>query len=181
MNVFILCTGRCGSTTYIKACSHITNFTSAHESRTRYLGDERFNYPERHIEADNRLAWLLGRLERAYGDDAYYVHLTRNTYDTATSFVKRYHSGIIRAYRGSGILMGLPENINPISVALDYCDTVNMNISAFLKDKSRKMTVQIERGQNDFTDFCSWIGAEVHMDNALSEFETQYNASYQPM
>jgi len=119
MNVFVLNTGRCGSTTFIKACNHITNFSCAHESRAGILGEEHFDYPENHIEADNRLSWLLGRLERAYGDDAIYVHLKRNENDTAHSFTLRYQAGIIKAYRAPGILMGLPEETDHMSVCLD--------------------------------------------------------------
>ena len=105
MNVFVLCTGRCGSTTFARACSHIENFGVAHESRCAQLGDSRFAYPENHIEVDNRLSWLLGRLDRAYGDDAFYVHLRRPDQQVAASFLNRYRGGIIRAYRGEGILM----------------------------------------------------------------------------
>ena len=100
MNIFILNTGRCGSTTFIQACKHITNFSCAHESRTAILGKERMDYPDDHIEADNRLSWLLGRLDKKYGDDPFYVHLKRNENDTARSFTRRYSSGIIKAYRG---------------------------------------------------------------------------------
>ena len=63
MNIFILNTGRCGSTTFIKACEHIKNYTCAHESLLTEIGAQRFNYPQDHIEADNRLSWLLGRLD----------------------------------------------------------------------------------------------------------------------
>jgi len=41
MNVFVLNTGRCGSTTFSKACQHVSNFTSQHESRVGLLGDAR--------------------------------------------------------------------------------------------------------------------------------------------
>ena len=102
MNVFVLNTGRCGSTTFTKACKHITNYTSEHESRAGMLGKKHFNYPGNHIETDNRLCWFLGRLDEAYGNDAYYVHLKRNTKDVASSFAKRYSGGIMRAYRGEG-------------------------------------------------------------------------------
>ena len=66
MNIFVLCTGRCGSMTFTKACGHIDNFSSAHESRCGRLGNERLAYPENHIEVDNRLSWddFNGR----YGD-----------------------------------------------------------------------------------------------------------------
>ena len=93
MNVFVLCTGRCGSTTFIESCRHIRNFSCAHESRTRLLGNERLAYPPNHIEADNRLSWFLGRLDREYGDDAFYVHLVRNTKDVARSYARRFTSG----------------------------------------------------------------------------------------
>lgn len=53
---------------------HCTNYTAGHETLRPRLGDERFAYPAYHVEADNRLAWLLGRLERHYGKDAFYVH-----------------------------------------------------------------------------------------------------------
>ena len=56
MNVFVLCTGRCGSTTFACACRHIENYTAAHESRSHLAGPERFAYPEDHIEVDNRLS-----------------------------------------------------------------------------------------------------------------------------
>ena len=67
MNVFILNSGRCGSTTWIRACTHIDNFSAGHETRSHLSGDARLDYPDRHIEADNRLSWLLGRLDRQYG------------------------------------------------------------------------------------------------------------------
>ena len=163
--------------TLVRACEHISNFTSAHESRARLLGSNRFSYPANHIEADNRLSWLLGRLVRAYGDNAFYVHLKRDIRATAASFVRRYESGIIKAYRGKGIIMGLPENTDPMTVALDYCDTVNSNIELFLKDKTRKMVFLLERARIVFPMFCDLISAEVNMDAALSEFDVRHNAS----
>lgn len=177
MNIFILNTGRCGSTTFIKACKHISNYSCAHESRTHLLGVYRLDYPENHIEADNRLSWLLGRLDKAYGPDAVYVHLKRNTLKTATSFVNRYNRGIIRAYRGDGIIMRLPESVNPLLVALDYCETVNANIELFLRNKPNKLVFNIEHSKKDFQIFWETIGAEGDIDGALAEFDITYNAS----
>src|SRR5438132_14275765 len=117
MNVFVLCTGRCGSQTFIKACSHLSNYSSAHESRMPLLGPERLRYPINHIEADNRLSWLLGRLDKAYADEAFYVHLIRDEEAVAASFVRRYDSGIMQAYRDPGILMGLSKHADPTALA----------------------------------------------------------------
>lgn len=179
MNIFVLSTGRCGSTTFIKACEHITNYSSVHESRCTNLHQERLNYPENHIEADNRLTWVLGRLDKKYDDQAFYVHLSRNDDDTARSFASRYSYGIIKAYR-EGILTGLPGENNPISVSLDYCETVNSNIDLFLKDKSKKMSITLENIDDDFRKFWELIGAEGDINAGLSEFKTKYNATKQP-
>ena len=176
MNIFILNTGRCGSVTIIKACQHISNYSSGHESRSHLLGDAHFDYPENHIEADNRLSWFLGRLDRHYGDNAFYVHLRRRDEDTARSFVRRYTKGIINAYR-SDILMSLPANSKPLAVAMDYCDTVNRNIELFLKDKSRKMVFHLENAEQDFNTLWEQIGALGNLDAALSEFNIQHNKS----
>ena len=172
MNVFVLCTGRCGSLTFAKACSHISNFTSAHESRVRMIGPERLNYPENHIEVDNRLSWFLGKLERKYGDDAAYVHLQRNTEDTARSFVLRYGLGIMAAYQ-NGILSG--SKSTPESLARDYYETVTGNISHFLKDKSRVMDFHLEQAKDQFPVFWQWIHADGDLKAALAEWDKKHN------
>jgi hypothetical protein len=176
MNVFILNSGRCGSSTFIKACQHITNFSSAHESLLSETGAQRFNYPENHIEADNRLSWLLGRLDQAYGDDAFYVHLQRNTQDTAASFARRIDFGILKAYE-QGILMHEQHRLPAEDIARDYLQTVNTNIRLFLKDKSSKMNVSLETVKSDFAEFWDRINAQGDLDAALCEWEIHYNAT----
>ena len=177
MNVFILCTGRCGSTTFAKACSHFNNYSSSHESRSHLLGDQRFNYPDNHIEADNRLSWLLGRLDKHFGDEAFYVHLWRNRRAVSNSFVRRYNGGIIKAYRGTGIIMGLPESADPLEVSGDYFDTVNENIRLFLKNKTKQMDFNLDNWKSLFPSFCDQIGAQGDLSKCISEFEIKHNAS----
>lgn len=179
MNVFILNAGRSGSVTFIQACRHISNFTCGHESRAGLLGREHFAYPPAHIEADNRLSWFLGRLDRSYGVNAVYVHLRRDNEATAMSFVRRYSGGIIRAYRKT-MLMGLPRGSEAMDVARDYCDTVNSNIELFLRDKPRKMDFSLEHARRDFPKFWQMIGAQGDLEAALAEFDNLYNAS-EPM
>lgn len=176
MNVFILNTGRCGSATFIKACNYISNYSSGHETRSRYLGKARLDYPENHIEADNRLSWFLGRLDERYGDDGVYIHLKRNRDDTARSYAKRYPHSIIKAYR-QAILMQAKGRTDPLSICLDYCDTVEKNIELFLKDKTKKMEFILENAEQDFVEFWELIGAEGDKEKAIAEFEFRYNAS----
>jgi hypothetical protein len=177
MNVFVLCTGRCGSVTFAKACSYMTNFTSAHESRTFLLGGDRLAYPDQHIEVDNRLSWFLGRLDRAYGDRAFYVHLRRDAASVARSYRERYGIWIMKAYR-EGILLNLPADADPLAVCLDYCDTVNSNIEFFLRDKTHTMTIDLAEIETAFPQFWRWIGAEGNLEAALGCFQTRHNASH---
>ena len=176
MNVFILNAGRSGSVTFIQACRHITNYSCGHESRAGLLGSDHFAYPPDHIEADNRLSWFLGRLDRSYGADAVYVHLRRDNDATARSFVARYSGGIMRAYRKT-MLMGLSRNSAAMDVARDYCDTVSSNIELFLKDKPVKMNFSLEQARGDFPKFWQLIGAQGDLEAALAEFDKKYNAS----
>ncbi len=176
MNVFVLNTGRCGSTTWINACRHINNYSSAHESRVHLIGGQRLAYPDRHIEADNRLSWFLGRLDRHYGDRAFYVHLSRETESTALSFSRRMEFGIMQAYR-EGILLYADPDCPAGDMARDYIDTVESNIALFLKDKSNKMTARLESAKADFTVFWKLIGAEGELVAALAEFDVCYNQS----
>ena len=177
MTVFILCSGRSGSTTFIKACSHITNYTAGHESRSGLLGMDRVAYPENHIEADNRLTWFLGKLDQAYGDDAFYVHLHRNRKETAKSFTKRFNcGGIITAY-STAMLINCRFRHKPIDFAYDYCETVESNILLFLKDKTRTLDFPLEKAQKNFALFWRAIGAQGDLSAALAEWDRSYNAT----
>jgi hypothetical protein len=175
MRVFVLSTGRCGSTTFSQACRHITNFTSGHETRVRKVGPDRLHYPPRHIEVDNRLSWLLGRLDAHYGDeDVRFVHLVRDPEQTVDSFLRRFaRSSIMRGY-DRGILMG--SYAEPLDICRDYVETVNANIALFLRDKdpSHVMTVQLEHAKEDFARFWDWIGAEGDLEAALREWDIPY-------
>ncbi len=176
MNVFILNTGRCGSSTFIKACQHITNYSSAHESLSTETGSLRFNYPPDHIEADNRLSWLLGRLDKVYGNSAFYVHLKRKPEDTIASFSRRIDYGILKAFE-QGILMHEQHFIPASNIAADYIETVEANIELFLKDKTNKLDVSLETVKADFTKFWEKINAQGHLSEALKEWGIHYNAS----
>ncbi len=176
MNVFVLNSGRCGSLGWIRACGHITNYSAGHESRAHVVGPARLAYPDRHIEADNRLSWLLGRLDRAYGRDAFYVHLLRDREQAARSFAKRRHFGILHAYE-QGILWGADPRGDALELARDYLETVESNIRLFLRDKPLVLEARLERLEDDFLEFWSAIGAEGDREAALAELAKRHNAS----
>ncbi len=176
MNVFVLNSGRCGSTTWIRACEHIRNYSAGHETRIHLAGPARLAYPERHIEADNRLSWILGRLDQAYGDRAFYVHLRREREAAAASFARRADFGIMRAWR-EGVLLGATPETTDLDLAHDYLESVEQNIRLFLRDKPRVLEARLEHLPRDFRRFWSAIDAEGDLEAALAELRIRHNAS----
>lgn len=179
MNVFVLCTGRCGSLSFARACGHMTNFTAAHESRVTMLGNERLAYAGNHIEVDNRLSWFLGRLDRTYGDSAHYVHLTRDPDQVAASWARRFHvlGGMATGYRDHILAAtGAKAGVTRIAAAKDYVRTVTENIDAFLKDKSRVMRFRMEEVADAFPEFWAWIGAEGDLTAAMAEWQNRHDS-----
>lgn len=181
MNVFVLCTGRAGSSTFIEACKHIENYSSAHESRSSFYGTARLEYPNRHIEADNRLIWFFGDLDKKYGKEPFYVHLRRVELMTAKSFRRRWkwnRVSIVQAFYHA-ILMHhkKPTEEEIRAVSRHYVNTVNSNIEVFLKDKPHKLTVRLENLESDFKNFWDAIGAEGDYEKAIACCYKKYNAS----
>lgn len=181
MRVFILSTGRCGSTAIYEACKHIKNYTTDHESLSQKFGADRFDYPQNHIESDNRLSWHLGELNSTFGDDAFYVHLKRNKEDVANSFMKRFNGSvsIIAAFCSSIRMRPYTKltELEKLEACYDYISTVNSNIEFFMANKSKKITLNLEDINVDFPIFWEKIGAKGDLLLALKEFEFKHNSS----
>lgn len=173
-HVFVLCTGRCGSVTFAKACGHFTNYSAGHETN-RASGPARLAYPAGHIEIDNRLAWFLGGLEERYGDEALYVHLVRDERQVAASYDRRWHhhGSLIRGFSEGICGHPLPEP----AAAADLVTAMNANIRAFLRDKTHVITGDIDEVQAWFPRFATAIGAAGDLAAAVAEFGSRHNAS----
>ncbi|MDN6279390.1 MAG: hypothetical protein L0J45_00145 [Psychroflexus sp.] len=181
MNVFILCTGRTGSVSFIKACENLTNFTASHESKSDLNGEQRFDFPDQHIEADNRLIWDLGRLDQYYGKDAFYVHLTRDHNKIAQSFEKRvyYPNSMIKAYC-DGIKKKPTEKLTKDEIkeySYDLVKNIEASIALFLKDKPLQIRMDIDQINTDFPDFWSAIQGEGKLGLALEALTEKHNQS----
>jgi len=179
MRVFVLSTGRCGSNAFIKACKHIENYTADHEGLAKKIGEERFAYPDDHIEADNRLSWHLGQLNKRYGDEPYYVHLKRDKKTLAKSFLDRFYvpCSIIDSFC-EGIRMMPSQKFSDetyLQVCYDYIDTVNSNIAFFLSDKTNVIEVNLENIVEEFAVFWDKIGAKGDIEGAIAEFHIRHN------
>jgi hypothetical protein len=201
--VFVLSTGRCGSTTFARSCAHIANYTCGHETNWGRLGDVRLDYPDQHIEVDNRLSWFLGSLHRRY-PDATYVHLLRDPDLVVASFLKRWPwdppagrvgvprildralgrvtSGVVAtsilpafAYQVSGRKQRIPADDRP-AVAAHYVQTVTENIEAFLVGRDHRR-VDLDSLAEDLPELWAWMGAEGDLGAATGEVTVHHNAS----
>lgn len=182
MRVFILCTGRSGSTTFIKACRHINNFTSAHESSAGAVGIEKLEFPDFHIEADNHLVWFTGLLSKKFDtNDTLYVHLKRNAAPVAESYVERWEyparETSIRAFAYGQLQRRKrwPKSSRR-KVAQFFVETVNGNIEAFLENQHNTLTIDLSNISDEFPKFWSRVGAEGDLSAALCEFDVAYNS-----
>lgn len=169
MRVFVTGTGRCGTTTFAKACSHITNFTSGHESKRRGCPQAQVNeFPDNHIEVDAHLFWHMGILLDMY-PEAYWVHLRREREACVRSLMKT--SGIkdwMRlAYVGANDLG---------QACADYYDSTNRMIGELLDPLSRSRTMHLEMLRDEWDDFWQWIGAEGDYGPAVAELTIKHNA-----
>ncbi|MAJ43932.1 MAG: hypothetical protein CMF96_04190 [Candidatus Marinimicrobia bacterium] len=169
--------------TLIKACNHITNYTSVHESGRFLESDQKYNliYPENHIESDNRLTWFLGTLDKLYGNDAFYLKLTREKEKISNSYLKRktLNQGILQAF-AVNIFQQKKWSISNSGydwAAKHYVDTVYNNIDFFLKNKSNKMELDIDYPIKSFKEFWLKINAEGDLKSATREFSKKYNSS----
>jgi len=201
VRVFVLTSGRSGSTTFAHACGHMTNLTSAHESLARKRGDARFDYPDDHVEVDNRLSWMLGPLAERF-PDARYVHLRRDREAVARSFLARWSvhpppwppedaeererwqqdvrhpRANLASVFANGILTrqrAWPEE-ERLEVMRFLVDTIDANLRVFLADRPH-VTVDLETVGDDFPAFWRWADAEGDLAAAMAEFGTAHNAT----
>jgi phosphopantetheinyl transferase (holo-ACP synthase) len=179
MNVFVLCSGRTASTALNAACTHITNYTSAHESRVDKLSSIKLNYPDQHIEIDNRLIWFAALLKEQFGASAKYVHLTRDKHKVAASYAQRWqlNESIVKAY-GHGILMK-PKiaKSERFGICLDYVEFVEKQIELFLNDKNEHIKISVENLSHGFVQLWDFVGAQGDLTLALREFEKKHNTN----
>jgi len=181
-HIFVLGTGRCGTATFSAACAHFDNFTTTHESRSHLLGPTRFDYPDHHVEVDNRLSWFLGELDRRFDDDeTFYFHLTRSSDEVIQSFARRWNSGfrssIGRAFGYGIVISGQERPAEEVeSVLRFYVDTVTSNIDAFLHGRNG-MNVELENIEEQFDEFANRIGATGDFRDAHRELAIRHNAS----
>lgn len=173
--VFVLCSGRCGSVTLAKALGQASNFTVGHETHMATAGPARLAYPAQHIEIDNRLAFMLGRLHATYGDAPLYVHLTRDPAACAESYAKRFFPGLLLFAWARGIHVGMPDTLDLPMLARDLVDNMNANIRDFITHRPHVAHIRVEHFAEDVSALWNRIGAEGDLAAALQCLASRHN------
>jgi hypothetical protein len=176
MKVAVLTAGRAGSMSLYKACQHVRNYSTGHDSKEGLLAAQRVVIADSHIEIDTRFAWMLGPLHEVNGDSIHFVFLTRNLDASAASFNRRWagSKGIIRGYCESILQRDKPAE--DLAIARDLVTTVEANIRTFLETRKHSI-IRLEDWRTDLAAFFADIGAEVDFEAAAASFAERHNAS----
>jgi len=186
VRVFVLGTGRCGTRTFRMACSHIRNFTSAHESHSRrFIGN--LDYPDQHIECDWHLTFMLPALLERYpaGPANMYVHLLRDRAACVDSLSRRRLMDLWAELACFAECSGATPDRRRESAAHFY-DSLNGLIDAVLGKPSlasgfnwrilhRQFVVYVEALPLAWPVFWEAIGAEGDYEASLAECSKRYN------
>ncbi len=86
MRVFVVGTGRCGSSTFYQACKTITNYTCGHETFAGQVHN--FEYPDNHIEVAVQNVQALALLQNKYPNSTF-VYLIRRSEECIQSLVRQ--------------------------------------------------------------------------------------------
>jgi len=180
MKVFVIGTGRCGTTTFARACSHIKNFTSAHESTGGMRNRDRLRFADNHIEINPHLSWMLPVVAKLNGiDGAIWVHLQRKRAEVVASWVKRGPK------IGPGLWIPLAMRVDAKKLtpeqyreACEICyDSMVGTIESFLVKAKFTMHIWLDEIEQRWPMFWRRIEARGNYDASFAELQQRHNAS----
>lgn len=177
-NVFVISSGRTATTTFAQAASHLPGWTADHETRVSLPLADRVDYPEHHIEADNRLLFYLPQLETRFGDDALYVYLVRDPEKIAQSYAKRWHLtvSVVRAYTHGLRMIPRVSEDDVLSHCRDFVAYADQTFRAFLDRQTNVQFFDIEDAETEFTAFARHLGLDAP-EAALAVWRETHNAN----
>ena len=173
MRVFVVSTGRCGSTTFSKACQFISNYTVAHQWHHGQVGN--YEYPDDHIEVDPRLSYSLPLLIEKY-PTAKYIHLQRERESCIKSLSKRKSTGFFMRFHFGAIDKNLQKG------AEVYYDITNSLINKILLGANSQTIhvwlenlISLDYENNDWQKIWNFIKAQGNFKDSLAQWKIKYN------
>lgn len=168
MRIFVTGTGRCGTSTFYHACTHIKNFTCGLESISGSVSQH--DYPDNHIEISSQLVPAIGYLCFKYPRSVW-VHLIRDKVQCMAS-LKANCPRALRAYSllyFQGIFTSELDKVAEIYYDLTNCQC------RWAMPQSRTYTIRMETAARSWASFWETMGFEGDFNDSLSEWNRQYN------
>lgn len=182
MRVVVVGTGRCGTVTFTKACRHLTNYTSKHESTSGMTSAAALRLPDNHIEVNPHLSRMLWPLDRELaGADVLWVHLQRKREEVVESWVRRGRKA------GVGLWTPLVMRVNAQKLndeqwryACGLCyDSITGDIGAFMRTRTdgQQMHMWLHEAQARWPEFLKRIKARGNGRASQAEWNIRHNAT----
>ena len=171
MRVFVVGTGRCGSSTFYQACKTISNYTCGHETFVGKVHD--FKYPDNHIEVAVQNMQALAYLRREYPNSKF-VHLIRERESCIQSLYKQVPE-YLSAWAFQMFLLNYRRP--SIEIAEWYYDITVNAIRGFSRSICQQDYIEIPTYQMDadWGCFCKQIRADCNFEEAYKILKRKYN------
>ena len=172
MNVFFVSPGRTGTKSISRVLKTIDGFTSLHESRVQELGESRIEYPDNHLESDNRLTWFMPQLTKKYSDKALLVIVHRDREEVARSYNDRWYKiNIMKGYSQGILLRDLSDN--NLDVCRDYVNHVYTTLDYFKDSWKNVIEMNIKDPDEGIRGVLEFIGKEDYFEEVIKELKTR--------
>jgi len=181
-NVFVLSAGRTATTTFIEASKHLPGITASHESRVADPIQNRLDYPNNHIEADNRLIFFLSLLDEKFATDTAYVYLLRDEKLVARSYSERWHLSIsiVRAFTNGVRMVPRVKNNEILDYCHDYVKYVDSVVRLHLSKQENAFVFDLSKAEEEYKRFAKWVGVENLPEAACAEWRQHHNLNRYP-
>lgn len=168
MRVFVVGTGRCGTSTFYQAARTLEGFTAGHESTAGHLPS--WEFPDHHIEVASQLVYGIPWLRRRY-PEALFVHLVRDREPCVRSLARQCWDSMA-AFSRQWFLCDHPADV--AMAAAQFYDLTNELIVA-LCPPERTMRIRMEELRQQWPEFCRRIGTEWNRELADDILGRSYN------
>ncbi len=169
MRIFIVGTGRSGTSTIWQACRTIPGMQAGHESHVGTENVGNWDYPENHIEVSSQLIIGLPILKRKY-PDALWVHVIREREACVSSLARQV--GPAMDWFAHQWWM-FTAGVDRWAAAAAFYDSMNLTIVDLLPDDP--FTFHIERAHEQWPEFLRWAGLDCDPGPGQERLRRRYN------
>lgn len=173
MRVFVVGTGRCGTSTFFHACLHIRNYGTGHESKRGVNQIGNWSFPDDHIEIASNLTIGLNQLRGKY-PEALWVRLKRNREDCIKSLAEQSSDAMLD-FAHQWWYLDMTEAVDNIEVAsqfYDFCEDFYQNCLP-----ADALFFDLEHIKEHWIMFWNQTKADGDYLASLQEWDRQYNAA----